>query len=162
LSGAVASALRMLPNVNPYNADNVTGYNIRFPALNQVGLGPNVSNVDDNYTNPLFTLNENIYSSDKLRVNNNLYVELSPAKGLKIRSAFNYDFFDDYSFISWSSIHGDGFSSRGYAYNAGQQIQRMVWQNYMNYNKSFNGGHNLYVTGGHEVQEDMSRFVSGA
>jgi TonB-linked SusC/RagA family outer membrane protein len=162
LSGAVASALRMLPNVNPYNADNITGYNIRFPALNQVGLGPNVSNVDDNYTNPLFTLNENIYSSDKLRVNNNLYVELSPAKGLKIRSAFNYDFFDDYSFISWSSIHGDGFSSRGYAYNAGQQIQRMVWQNYMNYNKSFNGGHNLYVTGGHEVQEDMSRFVSGA
>lgn len=162
LSGAVASALRMLPNVDPFNADNVTGYNIRYPALNQVGLGPNVSNVDDNYTNPLFTLNENVYESDKLRVNNNLFVEVSPLKGLKIRSAFNYDFFNDYSYISWSSIHGDGFSSRGYVYNAGQQIQRMVWQNYMNYNKSFNGGHSMYLTAGHEVQEDMSRFVSGS
>jgi len=161
LSGAVASALRMLPNVDPFNPENPTGYNIRFPALNQVGLGPNTSIVDDNYTNPLFTLNENTYSSDKLRVNNNLYVELSPVKGLKVRSALNYDFLDDYSYISWSSIHGDGFSSRGYVYNAGQQIQRMVWQNYMNYNKSFSD-HNIYLTAGHEVQEDMSRFVTGA
>ena len=78
LSGALASALRMLPNVNPFDPTNVTGYNIRFPALNQVGLGPNVSPVDDNYTNPVFTLNENVYSSDKLRVNNNLFIEISP------------------------------------------------------------------------------------
>lgn len=162
LSGAVASALRMLPNVNPYDAGNITGYNIRFPALNQVGLGPNSNPVDDNYTNPLFTLNENVYSSDKLRVNNNFYVEVSPLKGLKVRSALNFDFLNDYSFISWTSIHGDGFGSKGYIYNAGQQYQRLVWQNYMNYNTSFKGGHNLYVTAGHEVQEDMSRSVSGA
>lgn len=162
LSGAVASALRMLPNVNPFDPANSTGYNIRFPSLNQVGLGPNSNPVDDNFTNPLFTLNENVYASDKLRVNNNLFVEISPAKGLKLRSAFNYDLFNDYSFISWSSIHGDGFSSRGYVFNAGQQIQRMVWQNYLNYNKSFKGGHSMYVTAGHEVQEDMSRSVNGA
>ena len=162
LSGAIASALRMLPNVNPYDPSNSTGYNIRFPALNQVGLGPNSSPVDDSYTNPLFTLNENVYSSDKLRVNNNFYVELSPLKGLKVRSALNYDFLNDYSFISWTPIHGDGFGSKGYIYNAGQQYQRLVWQNYMNYNASFNGGHNLYLTAGHEVQEDMSRSVSGS
>ena len=59
LSGAMASALRMLPNVSPLDATNVTGYNIRFPTLNQVGLGPNLSIVDDNYTNPMFTLKEN-------------------------------------------------------------------------------------------------------
>jgi hypothetical protein len=88
LSGGIASALRMLPNVNPFNPDHPTGYNIRFPQLNQVGLGPNSNPVDDNYTNPLFTLTQNRYESDKLRVNNNLYVELSPMKGLKIRSAF--------------------------------------------------------------------------
>ena len=159
LSGGMASALRMLPNVNPFDPANSTGFNIRFPALNQVGLGPNTNPVDDNYTNPAFTLRNNAYSSDKLRVNNNLYVEVSPLKGLKIRSAFNFDFLNDYSYISWSSVHGDGFSSRGYVYNAAQQYQRMVWQNYMNYNKSFQGGHNLYLTAGHEVQEDISRNV---
>jgi TonB-linked SusC/RagA family outer membrane protein len=161
LSGGIASALRMLPNVNPFDPNNPTGFNIQYPALNQVGLGPNKAVVDDNYTNPLFTLTQNKYSSDKLRINNNTYVEISPLKGLKIRSAFNFDFFNDYSFISWSSIHGDGFSSKGYVYNSGAQQQRMVWQNYANYNKSFNE-HNLYLTAGHEVQEDMSRLVSGS
>ena len=162
LSGAMASALRMLPNVNPFNPDNATGFNVRFPALNQVGLGPNTNPVDDNYTNPAFTLTNNQYSSDKLRVNNNLYVEVSPVKGLKIRSALNFDFLNDYSFISWSPDHGDGFSSRGYVFNGSTQYQRLVWQNYMNYNKSFKGGHNLYLTAGHEVQEDISRSVSGS
>jgi TonB-linked SusC/RagA family outer membrane protein len=162
LSGGLASALRMLPNNNPFDPNNSTGYNIRFPALNQVGLGPNISPVDDNYTNPLFTLQENRYESDKLRVNNNLYVEISPMKGLKIRSAFNYDFLNDYSTISLSSVHGDGFSSLGNIQNTTQQIQRMVWQNYMNYNTTIANDHNIYLTAGHEVQEDESKFVSGS
>jgi TonB-linked SusC/RagA family outer membrane protein len=162
LSGGVASALRMLPNVNPFDPSHPSGYNIRFPQLNQVGLGPNVNPVDDNYTNPLFTLTQNRYESDKLRVNNNLYVELSPVKGLKIRSAFNYDFLNDYSTTALSPVHGDGFSSLGNIQNVGQQVQRMVWQNYMNYNTTLFNDHNVYVTAGHEVQEDMSRFISGS
>jgi TonB-linked SusC/RagA family outer membrane protein len=162
LSGGIASALRMLPNVNPFDPNHSTGYNIRFPQLNQVGLGPNSNPVDDNYTNPLFTLTQNRYESDKLRVNNNFYVEISPMKGLKIRSAFNYDFLNDYSTVSLSPIHGDGFSSLGNIQNTGQQVQRMVWQNYMNYNTTLFDNHNVYLTAGHEVQEDMSKFVSGS
>ena len=162
LSGGIASALRMLPNVNPFNPDHPTGYNIRFPQLNQVGLGPNSNPVDDNFTNPLFTLTQNRYESDKLRVNNNLYVELSPMKGLKIRSAFNYDFLNDYSTVALSPVHGDGFSSLGNIQNVGQQVQRMVWQNYMNYNTTLFNDHNVYLTAGHEVQEDISKFVSGS
>jgi TonB-linked SusC/RagA family outer membrane protein len=162
LSGGIASALRMLPNVNPFDPSQASGYNIRFPQLNQVGLGPNTNPVDDNYTNPLFTLTQNRYESDKLRVNNNLYVEISPMKGLKIRSAFNYDFLNDYSTVSLSPVHGDGFSSLGNIQNTGQQVQRMVWQNYMNYNTTLFDNHNVYLTAGHEVQEDMSKFVSGS
>ena len=161
LSGGLASAMRMSPNVNPYNALNPTGYNIRFPDLNQVGIGPNTNTVDDSYTNPLFTLKENRYESDKLRVNNNLYVEISPMRGLKIRSAFNFDFLDDYSTQALSPVHGDGFSSLGNMYNAAQQYKRMVWQNYMNYNTTIANDHNIYLTAGHEVQEDESKFVSG-
>jgi len=157
LSGAVISALRMLPNVNPFDPSNPTGFNIRFPALNQVGLGPNSNPVDDNFTNPAFTLTQNKYSSDKLRLNNNLFVEVSPMKGLKFRSAFNFDFFNEYAFLTWSSIHGDGFNSRGIVQNVGQQIQRLVWQNYLTYNTSIKGSHNIYLTAAHEAQEDMSR-----
>jgi len=161
LSGAMASALRMLPNVSPFNAANVTGYNVRYPIANTVGLGPNTVAVDDNYTNPLFTLNVNKQTSDKLRINNNTYVELSLAKGLKIRSAVNVDILNDYSFQSQSTLHGDGYSGKGYVYNADQQYERLVWQNYLNYNKSF-GRNNVYLTAGQEAQTTQSKYVSGA
>lgn len=160
LSGSLASALRMLPNVEPYNSSTASGYNLR-PGLNQVGLGPNLISVDDNYTNPAFTLNENIYSSDKIRLNNNTFIEISPVKGLKFRSAFNYDVLNDYSFQGLDPRHGDGFSSVGYAYNAQQVFDRWVFQNYVNYNKSF-GSHNIYLTAGQEAQKDQTRFVTGA
>ena len=160
LSGGMASTLRMLPNVEPFNTANPTGYNILGPALNTVGFGPNTIGVDDNFTNPAFTLNENIFSSDKLRAVNNSYLEFSLLKGLKFRSSFTFDILNEYAFSSNSPIHGDGFGSRGSATNTSQSIQRWVLQNYLNYNKSF-GNHNLFITAGQETQKDQSRFVQG-
>ncbi len=160
LSGSVASALRMLPNVDPYNPANSTGYNIQWPLLNQVGLGPNTIPVDDNYTNPMFTMNVNKYGSDKIRLNNNTYLEISPFKGFKFRSAFNYDMFNDYGFQGLDPRHGDGFSNIGSAFNQNILTERFVWQNYINYNTSF-GKHNIFATVGQEVQSDQSKNVSG-
>lgn len=156
LSGAMASALRMLPNVDPYNSANPTGYNIQGPALNQVGLGPNTIPVDDNFTNPAFTLNFNKQNSDKLRINNNTFVEISPMKGLKFRSVFNFDVLNDYSFQSQDPRHGDGFGSVGTSNNDQIVRQRWVWQNFINYNKSF-GSHNIFLTLGQEAQKDQNR-----
>ncbi len=161
LSGTVASALRALPNVEPYNPANSTGFNIQWPLLNQFGLGPNTIPVDDNYTNPAFTTQINKYSSDKLRINNNTFVELSLMKGLKFKTVFNFDVFSDYGFQGLDPRHGDGFSSVGSVFNSQITTQRWVWQNYLNYNKSF-GSHNLYVTAGQEAQKDFSRSVSGS
>ena len=160
LSGGIASTLRMLPNVEPYSSTNPTGYNILGPVLNSVGFGPNTIAVDDNYTNPAFTLNENIFASDKMRAVNNSYLEFSLLKGLKFRTAFTFDILNEYAFSSTSPLHGDGFGSRGSATNTSQEISRWVFQNYLNYNKSF-GDHNLFLTAGQEAQKDQSRFVQG-
>ena len=160
LSGGIASTIRMLPNVDPYNVNNPTGYNILGPALNTVGFGPNTIGVDDNYTNPAFTLNENIFASDKMRAVNNSFLEFSLLKGLKFRSSFTFDILNEYAFSSNSPLHGDGFGSRGSVTNTSQEIQRWVFQNYLNYNKSF-GNHNFFLTAGQEAQKDQSRFVQG-
>ncbi|MEX1202243.1 MAG: TonB-dependent receptor [Ferruginibacter sp.] len=160
LSGGIASTLRMLPNVEPFSTTNPTGYNIQGPALNTVGFGPNTIAVDDNYTNPAFTLRENIFSSDKLRAVNNSYLEFSILKGLKFRTAFTFDILNEYAFSSNSPLHGDGFGARGSATNTSQEIQQWVWQNYLNYNKSF-GDHNIFVTAGQEAQKNQNRFVQG-
>lgn len=158
LSGSLASALRMLPNVEAYNTTTASGYNLR-PGLNQVGLGPNLIPVDDNFTNPIFTLNENVFSSDKLRVNNNTYLEVRPFKGLLLKSTFNYDVLNDYSFQGLDPRHGDGFGSLGSVFNSSQVFSRWVFQNYLNYTKSF-GSHNINLTGGMEAQKDQTVFVS--
>ena len=158
LSGSMASTLRMLPNVEPFNPAHPTGYNIQGPTLNTVGFGPNTIAVDDNYTNPAFTLNENLFTSDKMRAVNNSYLEFSLVKGLKFRTAFTFDILNEYAFSSTSPLHGDGFSSQGAVTNTSQEIQRWVIQNYLNYNKSF-VNHNFFVTAGQEAQKDQSRFV---
>ncbi len=160
LGGAVASTLRLPPNVSPFNSNHPTGYNILFPAQNSLGFGPNIVGVDDNFYNTAYTLRANRQYSDKYRLINNSFVELSPLKGMKIRSTFTFDVLNDYSFTSNVPFHGDGFGSNGVVSNSSQTIQRWVFQNYINYNKSF-GDHNLYLTAGHEVQQDQSRFVTG-
>lgn len=161
LSGGLASTLRMLPNVEAFDPTNRTGFNILGPSLNSVGFGPNLIGVDDNYTNPAFTLTQNLFVSDKLRAVNNSYLEVSIMKGLKFRSSFTFDVLNEYAFSSQSPIHGDGFGAVGSATNTSQNIWRWVFQNYINYNKSF-GKHNIYLTAGQEAQKDQSRFVSGS
>lgn len=160
LSGGLASTLRMLPNVDPFDPNNRTGFNILGPGLNSVGFGPNLIGVDDNYTNPAFTLTQNQFVSDKIRAVNNSYLELSLFKGLKFRSSFTFDVLNEYAFTSLSPIHGDGFGAVGSVTNTSQNIWRWVLQNYLNYNKSF-GRHNIYITAGQEAQRDQSRFIQG-
>ena len=160
LGGAIAATLRLPPNVSPFNTNHPTGYNILSPAQNSLGFGPNTVGVDDNFYNTAYTLRANSQYSDKYRVINNSFVELSPMKGMKIRSTFTFDVLNDYSFTRNVPMHGDGFGSNGVISNTSQTFQRWVLQNYVNYNKSF-GNHNLYLTAGHEVQQDQSRSITG-
>lgn len=158
LSGSIASTLRLLPNVNPYNPLHPTGFNVSFPAANSIPTGPNSASVDDNFTNVAFTLANNKFTSDKYRIINNAFIELSFTKRLKFRTVGSADFFDDYSFQSLDPRHGDGFSSGGIAFNSNQNQLRYVWQNYFNYNLT-GKKHSLYLTAGHEVQSQTNKFL---
>lgn len=164
LGGSIAATLRLLPNVSPYSGTHPSGYNINFPAGNSMNGSPNTTSVDDNFSNVAFTLNENRYSSEKYRMLNNTYVEVSPLKNLKFKSVLGLDVLTDYSYQGLSNLHGDGYGTstggtNGLTYNASQLFNRLVWQNYVNYNQSF-GEHGLYVTIGHELQQDKTRFTT--
>lgn len=159
LSGSIASTLRLLPNVDPYNPLHSTGYNISFPAANSIPIGPNSASVDDNFTNVAFTINTNKFSSDKYRIINNAFIELSFTKKLKFRSQMSADWFNDYSYQGLDPRHGDGYSSNGVAFNSNQNFLRYVWQNYFNYNVAIKK-HSFYLTAGHEVQSQTNKFLS--
>ena len=158
LSGSIASALRLLPNVAAYSSASPTGYNVSATG-NSIPVGANSQGVDDNYTNVAFTTRENKYTSDKYRIINNAFIELSLAKGLKFRTVGSADWFNDYSFQSWDPRHGDAFSTNGLAFNANQNFLRYVWQNYFNYNFKVKS-HSLFLTAGHEVQKQTNKSFS--
>jgi TonB-dependent starch-binding outer membrane protein SusC len=159
LGGAIASALRLLPNVSPYSTTHPSGFNIRQPAANAMENGPNLQGVDDNYFNVAFVLANNKYYSDKYRIINNAFAEISPLRGLKFRSQFGLDMLADYSYQAWDPRHGDGYSGNGLVYNANQNFFRSVFQNYFNYNKSIKG-HSFFLTAGHEVQYTRTKWFS--
>lgn len=157
LGGSIASTLRLLPNVSPY-AHTLSGYNITYPTSNQIDKGPNGSTIDDNFSNVAFTLRTDKYYSDKYRIIDNAFIELSPAKGLKIRSQVGIDMLNDYSYQSQNPFHGDGFG-KGDNFNVAQNWLRLVWSNYFNYNLSVNG-HNIFLTGGNEIQKQTFKWFS--
>jgi TonB-dependent starch-binding outer membrane protein SusC len=159
LGGAVASSLRQLPNVSPYNPNHPSGFNILSPTLNSMAPAPNTQSVDDNFFNVAFTLRNNVQKSDKHRIVNSTFIEISPFKNFKFRSAFTYDILADYSFLSWDPRHGDGFGSQGIAQNIQQNFSRRVFQNYINYNFNVKD-HNFYLTAGHELQQDETKWFS--
>jgi len=150
LGGSIASTLRLLPNVSPY-AQTLSGYNILYNGNNQMAPGPNGGTIDDNFSNVAYTLRTDKYYSDKYRILDNVYLELSPAKGLKLRSQVGVDMLNDYAYQGQNSFHGDQYG-KGLNYNAAQNWLRLVWSNYFNYNLSIKN-HNLYVTAGNEVQK---------
>jgi len=161
LGGAIASSLRLLPNVSPYNAAGWEGYNITYAptgGTNSMAAGPNSSSVDDNFFNVLYTMKKNKFYSDKYRVIDNAYVELSPARGLKFRSQVGIDMFNDYSYTGQNLFHGDGYNV-GTSNNSDFNILRLVWSNVLNYNKSFKK-HNVYITIGHEAQTETAKSLS--
>ena len=158
LSGATVAALRDLPNVAIMNPATATGYNITGNAL---GIGANLRTIDDNYVNIAFVLDNNKFYADDYRIFDVAYGEITPFKGLKIRSQISADYFSDNSFVGYDPRHGDGFSSIGLAQNSEQSILRTNIQNYFNYNKTFRK-HSVFLTGGHELQQQTTRVYSAS
>jgi len=158
LGGAIASALRLLPNVSPYSSTGYLGYNIDYPNSGQMTKGPNGKTVDDNFNNVAFTLRYNKQYSDKYRILDNSYIEISPVKGLKLRSQAGIDMLNDYSYQGWNLYHGDGYGT-GLVYNVDQNWLRLVWSSFFNYNVLVNG-HNFTVTGGYEAQKQTYKWFS--
>ncbi|MEO6252431.1 MAG: TonB-dependent receptor [Ferruginibacter sp.] len=163
LGGAIASSLRLLPNVSPYSATGWEGYNITYNPANptattSMAAGPNASSIDDNFFNVLYTMKKNKFYSDKYRIIDNAFIELSPFKGFKFRSQVGIDMFNDYSYTGQNVFHGDG-NPNGTSNNSDFNILRLVWTNYANYNKSFKR-HNIFLTVGHEAQTQTQKSLS--
>ncbi len=156
LGGAIAAAIQVLPNVSPFNPNGYGGYNIGYPTNNLMSQGPNSRTVDNNYYNVAFTLRHDKLYSDKYRIIDNSYIEISPVKGLKLHTQAGVDDFIDYSFQGLNPFHGDGFGSSGSVFNGTQNILNLIWSSYANYGIKA-GDHNFSVTAGYDAQKTTTK-----
>ncbi len=161
LGSAMTAALRGLPNVRVYDTANkkFSGFNVT-PDGAALGQDANLRAIDDNYVNIAYTLAKNKQQSEKYRVIENAYIEVTPITDLTIRSQGSVDYQSSNDFLSYDPLHGDGRGSTGRVDNISLRRHRFVWQNYANYNKSF-GNHNLFLTAGTELQRDNEKYSYG-
>lgn len=160
LSGAMGAALRALPNVRVYNPDHITGYNITA-GNDALGRDANTRGIENNYSNIKYVLDKNKFNSDKYRIINNAFLEITPVEGLSIRSQGSVDYQQGTDYQAYDPIHGDGRSANGSLFQQSLQRTRLVWQNYFNYNTTFATDHSIGVTGGAELQRDINRNFNG-
>jgi TonB-linked SusC/RagA family outer membrane protein len=159
LGGAIASAVRLLPNVSPYSATGYGGYNIGYPTNNLMSPGPNGKTIDDNFYNVAWTLRNDKLYADDYRIIDIPYLEVSPVKGLKLHTQAAIDLYEDYAFQGLNPFHGDGFGSNGNVFNSANNILNLVWSSYGTYNLKA-GEHNFTLTGGYDVQKTTSKNFS--
>lgn len=155
LSGNVTNALSLFPNIPARNPDGTPYISKTNPAV--VGEGNNAATIDFNYTNILFPLENNKYEATNYRILGNVFAEVEPTAGLRLRTQFGTDFFLNEDFQYLDPRHGDGRGSNGLVYQQYLPTFRWNWQNTVSYNKTFGDIHKIGFVGGVEYQKTTTQ-----
>lgn len=162
LSGAMANAVKQLPNTSIYRADGPFGYNIDVVGTNTItGRGQNTEHIANNLPNIMYVLNTNRLQSKVLRVLGDVYGEIKILPSLTYKLQMSIDRSQNEGLMYWNAFHGDGRGSNGRIQNSNTTMERYNIQNILNFNKSF-GEHKIGITLVNEYQkENQNSFFGG-
>ncbi len=156
LSGNIGGAIRMLPNVPAMNEDGTYNFSADGAKLGRAGNG---QDIDDNYTNIKFVLENNIHKNTTLNLTGNAFADLEVIKGLSLRTQIGVNYLNGEYYRYWSPIHGDGRGVNGSTTQSSMPKFRYNWQNTLTYSKTF-GKHKVNVVGGLEYQKTRNRMFN--
>lgn len=158
LSGNVASALALVPNVPARNDDGSPYAN----AGGALGKGNNALDIAFNYPNIIFPIENNIYRSTSYRILGLGYLEVEPVKNLRLRTQLSTDSQLEDDFQYYDPRQGDGRSSNGYVYQAFSPNIRWNFQNTATYNNVIGEDHKINAVLGVEYQSTEARYYSAS
>lgn len=144
-SGIGRLALSLPPNVSPYKNDGT--YNLNG---NQIGSMGNTENIT--FQNPQPMIDNNYSDTENDRVQGNVYLQISPLKGLNVRTVYGIDYLNATNRNFYTALQGDGFSSAGSTFSTLRKLKRSVWTTTAQYDKVIAEKHNLNVLIGTEQQ----------
>jgi len=149
--GLVMNALRQSPELPVRSADG----SFAGPTS---GLGSSANEA----TNPIALAEYNNATTDRFKINGNLFADFTIIKGLVFRSELGYDlnfsknkaFVPKYTLGTVNELLNKSFK---------QQDQSYYWniKNYLTYNKTIGQNHNFTVLLGQEAQESRYEYLSG-
>ena len=154
LSGNVASALVLLPNVPARNPDGTPYDN----GVGILGKGNNTQTISFNYPNIIFPIENNIYRSTSYRILGSGYLEVEPLKNLRLRSQLSTDtqLQDDFQYLD--PRQGDGRGVNGSVFQSFSPSIRWNFINTATYNNVIAEDHKINVVAGVEYQKTTSSY----
>jgi len=135
---------------------------VRFPDGSFAGPTGNVGTSANEASNPIALAELNNATTQRYKINGNLFADINLLKGLVFRSELGYDlnfaksksFAPKYTLGNVSELLNKSFK---------QQDQSFYWniKNYFTYNKTVNEDHNFTLLFGQEAQESRYEYLSG-
>lgn len=149
--GLVMNALRQSPELP-----------VRTPDGSYAGPTSGLGSSANEATNPIALAEYNNSTTERFKINGNLFADFTIIKGLVFRSELGYDlnfaksstFVPKYTLGNVSELLNKSFK---------QQDQSYYWniKNYLTYNKTINEKHNFTLLLGQEAQESRYEYLSG-
>lgn len=129
VGGFPRMALANSPNMPIYD-ENGKGYYDH--SLGVLGYGPNA--VMNTFSNPVALVElGNKTNVDVNRILSSFFAEVTPVKGLTLKTQYNIDDARIENSRFWSPNHGDGVNKGGYAFNAAVHSSIWTWTNTATY-----------------------------
>ena len=147
INGFSRMATILPPNIPAFNEDGSAYMD------NGQYLGYGNNKIGTTYYNPMSYIDEQTNSMENNRILANGFVELTPIKGLSIKSQYGIDWFFTNSVTVYTPNGGDGYSAGGNLYDYQTYRKTWTWTNTANYQFDIKEDHHFNTTLGMESQE---------
>jgi len=160
ISDNMYATTRMLPNVKVYDETHPTGYNIDVLSPKSLGRGANTQPIDLTVPNIMWVLNTNVQKNESYRIMPTAYAEVTPLKGLTVKTLVGSDISLLDNLYAWYPESGDGSGYKGLISETNYTRKRWTFQNIASYKKTINESHNIDLTGVAEWSKYEYRSVN--
>jgi TonB-linked SusC/RagA family outer membrane protein len=160
ISDNMYATTRMLPNVKVYDPTHSTGYNIDVQSPKSLGRGANLIPIDLTVPNIMWVLNTNVNKNESYRLMPTAYAEITPLKGLTLKTLVGSDISLLDNLYAWYPESGDGAGYKGLISETNYTRKRWTFQNIGSYRTTFLNNHNLDLTAVAEWSKYTYRSVN--
>lgn len=162
LGGVGFAGTRMLPNVDVYNPDDPTGYNIDAENRKALGRGGNLSYIDNGVQNIVWALDNNVNRTTNTRVIGGGWGEITFMDGLTFKTQAGLDIANVRDYMYWDTESGDGYGYGGLIEEVNSTYATWNWQNVLNFTRTFYSVHNLTATAVQEYTHSETEYMDGS